>query len=141
MINKPQDIEKYLRQAGISPSFQRIMIYQYLCENRNHPDVDQIYQALEDKIPSLSRTTVYNSLKIFMDKQIVQQISPDNKQANYDADLSFHGHFFCTGCNRIYDFKLTEDASSARELEGFMINEKHLYYKGKCQNCLNKTKE
>ena len=60
------NIEKYLRDHGISPSYQRKRIFEYLYNSKDHPRVNDIYYALIDEIPTLSKTTVYNTLNLFI---------------------------------------------------------------------------
>ena len=64
------DIEKYLREHGISPSYQRIRVFEYLISNKNHPTVDMIYKELIKEIPTLSRTTVYNTLNLLVKQKV-----------------------------------------------------------------------
>lgn len=59
------DIGEYLKSKGVRPSEQRIRIFKYLYVNKNHPTVDMIYRELVQKMPCLSKTTVYNTLNIF----------------------------------------------------------------------------
>ena len=56
---------KYLQGYGIKPSIQRIAIMDYLLTHKTHPSIEEIYLALCDEIPTLSKTTVYNTLKLF----------------------------------------------------------------------------
>ena len=60
------DIGNYLKEHNIKPSYQRMKIFQYLLDNHNHPTVDTIYKALCTEIPTLSKTTVYNTLNLFI---------------------------------------------------------------------------
>ncbi|MBR4922900.1 MAG: transcriptional repressor, partial [Bacteroidaceae bacterium] len=53
---------EYLLSFGIKPSVQRIAIMDYLMTHRTHPAIDEIYLALCEDIPTLSKTTVYNTL-------------------------------------------------------------------------------
>ena len=39
------DIGEYLKEHSIKPSYQRMKVFQYLQENKNHPTVDMIYKA------------------------------------------------------------------------------------------------
>ena len=131
---KIDEIEKYLKDNGIKPSYQRIKILQYLMVNKNHPTVDMIYRELVNEIPTLSKTTVYNTLKLFVEKNITIIINIEDNETRYDADTSFHGHFKCKKCNRLYDIE-----SKLPELEGlddFLIDEYHFYLKGICKNCM-----
>ena len=46
-----------------------------------HPTVDEIYQALVDHIPTLSKTTVYNTLRLLMEHGVVRMLTIDGKNA------------------------------------------------------------
>ena len=58
---KVEDIGAYLKSHEIKPSFQRMRIFEYLITHRNHPTVEMIYKSLVKEIPTLSKTTVYNT--------------------------------------------------------------------------------
>ena len=58
-------VTKSLTEHNIKPTFPRMKIYEYLMEHKNHPSVDSVYQELVEEIPTLSRTTVYNTLHLF----------------------------------------------------------------------------
>ncbi|WP_420186754.1 Fur family transcriptional regulator [Bacteroides pyogenes] len=126
---------------NIKPSMQRIAIMGYLMENRTHPSVDEIYTALSPSMPTLSKTTVYNTLKLFSEQGAASMLTIDDRNTNFDADTSPHAHFLCKKCGRIYDGNsscLVEE-SGKRELDGHQVMEVHLYYKGICKNCSRKA--
>ena len=50
-----------LVEKGIRPSVQRLAILDYLIKHPTHPNIEDVYKALENKVPTLSRTTVYNT--------------------------------------------------------------------------------
>ncbi len=97
------DIAETLRTHGIRPSVQRIGIYRYLTENKNHPTADMLYTALQPSMPTLSKTTVYNTLRLFEHHGLVQTVPIENDEVRYDADTEFHVHFKCTRCGGICD--------------------------------------
>ena len=70
---------KYLQSYDIRPSVQRLAIMQYLLTHRTHPTIDEIYRELSSTIPTLSRTTVYNTLKLFVKKGASQLLTIDDK--------------------------------------------------------------
>lgn len=110
---------------------------EYLLTQRSHPTVDEIYNVLVKEIPTLSKTTVYNSLKTFIDKGITKVINIEDNETRYDAGIKDHGHFKCIKCKKIYDFTINIDELNIPELNQFQINEKDVYIKGICNNCLN----
>ena len=100
------EAEEILRSNGIKPSFQRLRILGYLMAERSHPTVDTIYRDLHREISTLSKTTVYNTLKQFAEKRIVQMVSMGEPELRYDMFRTDTGHFKCTECGAIYDFKV-----------------------------------
>ncbi len=131
-----QSPQEYLESYGIKPSLQRIAIMEYLMENRIHPTVEEIYNALYVKVPTLSRTTVYNTLKLFTLQKAVVALVIDDKNVRFDIDTSCHAHFQCCTCNRIFDVPVTERGLlQQKHIGDLTITETHLYYKGYCSRC------
>lgn len=137
IINKtPQE---YLQSYGIKPSLQRIAIVEYLMKNRIHPTIEDIYNALYIQVPTLSKTTVYNTLKLFVEQGAVLALVIDDKNVRFDIDTSCHAHFQCCRCHRIWDVPVGDvDLLQIRQIDDLLITESHLYYKGYCKHCSNK---
>lgn len=134
------DAIQQLQAHNIKPSMQRIAIMEYLMEHLTHPTVDEIYTALSPSIPTLSKTTVYNTLKLLDEHGAVRTLTIDERNTCYDACTSAHGHFLCRRCGRIYDVGIPPNAGagfgSEQEIEGHAVQEFHPYYKGICKHCL-----
>jgi len=119
----------------IRPSFQRIKILEYLLKYRNHPTVYTIYRELVNEIPTLSKTTVYNTLKLFVEKNVNIIINIEGNEVRYDANISKHGHFKCEKCGKIYDFTVDLESINLKEIKKIKIHEYHFYLKGICDKC------
>lgn len=128
-----------LLEYNIKPSMQRIAVMEYLMKHRTHPSADEIYTALSPSMPTLSKTTVYNTLKLFAEQGAALMLTIDEKNANFDGDTSAHAHFLCKSCGHIYDLKCPEAIKSVedQDIDGHHVSEMHYYYKGICKNCLN----
>ena len=50
-----KEVYEYLTAHGVKASVQRVAVMQYLLQQMGHPTVDEIYQALVDHIPTLSK--------------------------------------------------------------------------------------
>ena len=131
---------EYLQSFGIKPSVQRMAIMDYLLTHKTHPSIDEIYMALCDDIPTLSKTTVYNTLKLFVENGAAQMLTIDERNVNYDGDISFHAHFLCKKCNRIFDLPAIQHEEHVAQfsMNGFAVQEIHQYYKGICPACAAK---
>lgn len=130
-----EDFAKFLQMHDIKPSHHRIRVFQYLVENKNHPTVDGIYRELKSEIPTLSKTTLYNTLSLFVDKKIVSLITIEENETRYDADTSLHGHFKCNGCGKVYDIRLHLSSLNFAELDNFEVYESQVYFQGICPIC------
>lgn len=126
-----------LTENGIKPSIQRIAIMQYLLTHLTHPTVDDVYRGLCSQIPTLSRTTVYNTLRLLAEHNAAQMITIDDHRVCYDGDVSAHAHFYCNKCRRVYD--IFDDISpllQKKSIGGHEITDAQLYYRGICKDCL-----
>lgn len=127
---------EYLIQYGIKPSVQRIAIMDFLIRHRIHPTVEDIYNALVLSIPTLSKTTVYNTLKLFVEQGALLSLVIDEKNVRFDIDISNHAHFHCLGCGQVYDVVVENiNGIDTKTIDGFTVTEMHLYYKGYCKEC------
>lgn len=124
-----------LQQHQIKPSYPRLRIYTYLVMSRTHPTADEIYMALIHDMPTLSKMTVYNTLKILVEKGLARLISIEEHEARYDANISLHGHFKCVVCERVYDFPISEHHVQVQGLDNFEILERDLFLRGICPEC------
>jgi Fur family ferric uptake transcriptional regulator/Fur family peroxide stress response transcriptional regulator len=127
-----------LKSKSIKPSMQRVAIMDYLIMNRTHPSVDDVYRGLASTIPTLSKTTVYNTLKLFSEKGAALMLTIDESRVNFDGDTSPHTHFLCNGCGKIYDLQMSASIKEVvgMSIAGHQISEIHYYYKGVCKACL-----
>ena len=132
------EYESFLEENGIRASSQRILMLEYLDNNIMHPTADTIYSELLTKLPSISKATVYNNLKLFIKKGILNEINVDNTEVHYEINGTPHAHFICTECNRIFDADLVNLEYDTTVLDGFLIQSQNVYLKGKCKECKEK---
>ena len=117
----------YLLSFNVKPSVQRLAIMDYLLTHRTHPSIEEIYLALCDDIPTLSKTTVYNTLKLFVEHGAAQMLTIDEHNVCFDGDLSLHAHFLCKSCNKIFDLPAPKEDELITKMqnEGFQIEGTH----------------
>ena len=131
-----KEIHNYLVDHGIKPFPHKVAIMKYLQENHIHPTIDQIYNDLIHDLPTLSKTTVYNTLKSFCEKKVATAILIDEKNVRYDAQKHLHAHFRCKRCNAIYDVPLEEEhIPPFRESESLCLEDTQVYFFGSCKTC------
>ena len=124
-----------LDKNGIKPSLHRIKILDYLMTNRRHPTVEKIYNDLSQDIPTLSKTTIYNTLKTLLKTGIVQAITIEENEVRFDATTECHAHLKCIKCGQLFDVSLDTDLLYLKSIDGHQIHENHIYFKGICNRC------
>ena len=138
MRKRIANVVEHLKNHGIKPSLQRIKIFEYLNQSTEHPTVDMIYKKLVHEIPTLSKTTVYNTLKNFMEKKIVNMVTIEESEARFDAGTMLHAHFKCKNCNKVLDLDMELKDLAPEVPKGFSVDEQHVYFKGVCDSCQSK---
>jgi Fe2+ or Zn2+ uptake regulation protein len=136
-----ENLKQKLKEKNVSLSHQRLKILEYLVQNRCHPTVEQIYSDLQKDMPTLSKTTIYNTLRMLVKSGLVKVITIEDKETRYDIDTEDHGHFMCASCGRIYDFPVDIDTMIPAELSKFKIFSKDVYFNGLCDSCLATTEK
>lgn len=132
-----QSTAEKLLQHGIKPSVQRIAIADYIASHFTHPTADDIYLALHPDMPTLSKTTVYNTVNLLVEAGVISELNIDDKNARYDAVMNPHAHFRCRCCGKIIDLM---DCKLPQPPKGdFMVDEIKLSYAGHCNECRDLT--
>lgn len=131
--------KELLKSKGIRPTIQKIKILEYLLTHRTHPDVESIYEALKLEIPTLSKTTIYNTLKEFSQKGLILEI-PTEYRLCFDGYTEPHSHFICESCGKIYDLNIEFSFAKKQKINGHIIKKFCGIFKGICIECQRKEK-
>ena len=78
---------KKLLDCGIRPSIQRIEILRYLMDHHTHPTIDELFTNLKKRIPTVSRTTIYNTLRMFSEKGAALMVTIDEHRVCYEKNV------------------------------------------------------
>lgn len=135
-----EEMKAALRQKNIHLSHQRLKILEYLIQGDLHPTAEKIYADLRPELSTLSKTTVYNTLKLMEEEGLIRALTIEDNEIRYDIILEDHGHFKCPSCGRIYNFSIDTDSLYSEDLEGFDIQVRNVYFIGVCPRCLAKGK-
>ena len=131
------NISIYLSGYGIRPSIQRIAIMRYLLKNLTHPTADEVFESLRKQIPTLSKTTVYNTLKLYVENGAAVYVGIDEKNARFDGIVNPHAHFRCKECGTIIDLPMSTEQFLPQGFNG-EVEETYFYLKGHCEKCKRK---
>lgn len=88
------DIQKKLRQSGVLPTAQRMEVAEVLLNRAQHLSAEQIIERLKTNGSSVSKATVYNTLKLFREQGLVREINIEAGRKFYDSTTHAHHHFY-----------------------------------------------
>ena len=103
-----RDIGEQLREAGITPTQQRVQIAEILFAQPQHMSADQILAVVNSKGPIASKATIYNTLGLFARKGLVREVIVDPSKVFYDSNTSEHHHFYNLDSGQLTDIDAGE---------------------------------
>lgn len=83
-----------LKQHGIRPTRQRIAIADVLLGGMRHLSAEEIRMEANRGGAAVSKATVYNTLNLFLEHELVKQVVVDGSRVFYDSNMMHHYHFY-----------------------------------------------
>jgi len=136
-----QEFRDVCRKLGWRLTALRFAVYRVLKGNKEHPVVDDVWNAVKRESPGVSRDSVYRILNDFAAKKLIGVLDRADVVARYDSNPERHDHFFCEKCGRVFDFEV---ADLVERVEPFASQQGQVEYvearvRGVCRECLNKS--
>src|SRR5262245_11931964 len=107
-MKKPQkrnreSIEQLLSRQGNTPTHQRMEIAHVLFSRHEHLSADQILSLVNSRYAETSKATVYNTLKLFVEKKLIRELVVDPAKTVYDPNTEPHHHLYDVVSGRLTD--------------------------------------
>lgn len=125
-------------------SKQRDDLLSILKNSKTHPTAEELYEKIKEKIPNVSRGTVYRNLKDLVDENYIIKISMPDGADRYDYIHKKHNHVICKYCGKVKDFEYNFDSKKAKlsvlEQTGMESLLDGIIVYGVCEKCKSKLK-
>ncbi len=92
-----------LRDYGITPTHQRMEIAHVLFSRHEHLSADRVLALVNHEHSETSKATVYNTLKLFLEKKLIREVIVDPTRVFYDANTAPHHHWYNTETGELTD--------------------------------------
>ena len=135
MASSPADL---LRDRGVQVTAQRLAVLRAV-SGHPHATADVVADAVRDDIGTISRQSVYDTLGLLVDVELIQRIQPVGSPALYEDRVGDnHHHLICRSCGRVVDVDCAvgyRPCLTAADDHGFTIDQADVAYWGTCPDC------
>ena len=135
--------ESYLRSKRLKLTDERIKIITAIFAKKTHFDAETLHKELQKQKPPISRATIYRTLYLLVQCDLVHKNSLGSTHANYEAVYNdeHHDHLICLNCDKVIEFY----RSNLEQLQEEICHEKNfkplrhsLQIFGLCLDCVDK---
>lgn len=121
-----------LERHGIRASAQRAAIAHWVLATDAHPSADQVWTEVKKTLPMVSRATVYNTLKLFVEKGLLRELVLAPGFVVYDPKMENHHHFIEDETGAIHDVPWGAiGVHRVHEIDGWDVREYSVVLRGK----------
>ena len=144
--NVQQLFSEHLEKNQLRKTPERFAILDEIYSRTQHFDVEELFESMKAKKYRVSRATVYNTLDLLVDCNLVRKHQFGSSLAQYEKTVghSQHHHLICNQCQQVTEFcepRLHHIHQSIGNLLGYSIKSHSFILHGDCtnSNCPKKT--
>ncbi|NLM03701.1 MAG: transcriptional repressor [Clostridiales bacterium] len=138
-----EGLKEKLKQKGYKLTPQRRATLNIILENQGeHLNTEEIYGLVKERCPEIGLATVYRTLQLLDEMQIISKINLDDGciryEFNADGDEHQHHHLICQKCGNIIEVELDLLEHLEEEIEtihDFEIKDHKVKFFGICSMC------
>lgn len=128
------------RDCKLTPQRQKILKV-FLDNGEKHLSAEDVYAILKRKHPEIGLATVYRTLDLLADMDVLQRMDFGDGRSRYEFtqnEVHHHHHLICTRCGMVTEFAddlLDSLEEAISQNSGFEIIDHHLKFFGYCKKC------
>ena len=135
---------KIAGMQGHPQTRQRQMLLDIIRTADRHIDAKELFKLAVNQDNSISTATVYRSLKLFKELELVDEKRLGQARCYYEIKHSSqHQHLVCSKCGKVVDFDcpLNEMITKVKRENGFTVTKAEVFLEGYCSECSRENEQ
>lgn len=142
MQHNLEEVRRKLYEKDYKLTPQRRVVLEIFASNpEKHLSAEEIYALVKKTHPEIGLATVYRTLDLFAELDILQKMDFGDGRGRYEfyeSEVHNHHHLICLKCGSVSEFEddlLESLESTIEKVNHFKVVDHQLKFYGYCQNC------
>jgi len=141
MSDMPETLRSFRElcaRHGIAVTHQRQVLYETMQSMYGHPSPEEVFEAVKQRIPSISLATVYKNIHLFVESGVFRELSMHHGTLRVEMNDVPHHHMVCSVCRKVTDLPDGEFGTPMLQAAmpgGFLVERVSIDVIGVCPDC------